>query len=74
MSADGSDYPFIESRTQAPFTGLKGVEDLVTSKGLELLRRKLGARFKAGIVIYSGEHTLPVADRIWAVPLSGLWQ
>ena len=43
-------------------------------RGLELLRRKLGARFKAGIVVYSGEHTLPIADRIWAVPLSGLWQ
>jgi len=43
-------------------------------RGLELLRRKLGARFKAGVVVYSGEHTLPMADRIWAVPLSGLWQ
>lgn len=43
-------------------------------RGLELLRRKLGTRFKAGIVVYSGEHTLPIADRIWAVPLSGLWQ
>lgn len=43
-------------------------------RGLELLRRKLGTRFKAGIVVYSGEHTLPLGDRIWAVPLSGLWQ
>lgn len=43
-------------------------------RGLELLRRRLGTRFKAGIVVYSGEHTLPMADRIWAVPLSGLWQ
>ncbi len=43
-------------------------------RGLELLRAKLGDRFKAGIVVYSGAHTLPMADRIWAVPLSGLWQ
>jgi uncharacterized protein len=43
-------------------------------RGLELLRAKLGARFKAGIVVYSGEHTLPLADRVWALPLSGLWQ
>ncbi len=42
--------------------------------GLRLLRDKLGSRFKAGVVIYSGEHTLPVDDRIWAVPISGLWQ
>jgi len=43
-------------------------------RGLELLRTKLGARFKAGIVVYSGEHTLPMGDRIWALPLAGLWQ
>jgi predicted AAA+ superfamily ATPase len=42
-------------------------------RGLELLRAKLGDRFKAGIVVYSGAHTLPMAARIWALPLSGLW-
>lgn len=44
------------------------------TRGLRLLRDKFGARFKAGIVVYSGEHTLPFGDRIWAVPVSGLWQ
>jgi uncharacterized protein len=44
------------------------------ARGLHLLRDKLGSRFKAGIVVYSGEHTLPLGDRIWAVPISGLWQ
>jgi uncharacterized protein len=44
------------------------------ARGLRLLRDKLGTRFKIGVVIYSGEHTLPVEDRIWAVPISGLWQ
>lgn len=44
------------------------------ARGLILLRDRLGPRFKAGVVIYSGEHTLPLGDRIWAVPLSGLWQ
>jgi hypothetical protein len=34
------------------------------TRGLRLLRDKLGPRFKAG-VIYSGEHTLPSGDRIW---------
>lgn len=43
-------------------------------RGLEHLRSKLGARFKAGVVVYSGEHTLPLGDRLWALPLSGLWQ
>ena len=43
------------------------------ARGLHLLRDKLGPRFKTGIVIYSGEHTLPLGDRTWAVPVSGLW-
>jgi len=37
-----------------------------------LLRAKLGDSFKAGIVVYSGAHTPPMADRIWALPLSEL--
>ncbi|MGH2852293.1 MAG: ATP-binding protein [Solirubrobacteraceae bacterium] len=44
------------------------------ARGLRLLRDKLGERFRTGIVVYSGEHTLPLDDRIWAVPVSGLWQ
>jgi uncharacterized protein len=44
------------------------------ARGLLLLRDKLGARFKTGIIVYSGEHTLPIGERIWAVPISGLWQ
>jgi hypothetical protein len=44
------------------------------ARGLRLLRDRLGARFKIGIIVYSGEHTLPLGERIWAVPISGLWQ
>jgi len=43
-------------------------------RGLRVLRDKLGERFKAGVVVYSGEHTLPIDDRIWALPISGLWK
>jgi uncharacterized protein len=49
----------------------------VTSKdfaGLRHLRDRLGGRFKAGVVLYTGEHTLPFGDRLTAVPLCGLWQ
>ncbi len=41
--------------------------------GLRYLRDKLGARFKAGALIYTGADTLPFGDRLAAVPLSGLW-
>lgn len=42
-------------------------------RGLRHLRDKLGARFKAGVVLYTGERTVPFEDRLAAVPLSGLW-
>jgi hypothetical protein len=41
--------------------------------GLRYLRDKLGARFKAGVVLYTGADTLPFGDRLAAVPVSGLW-
>ena len=42
--------------------------------GLRHLRDKLGERFKAGALIYTGSRTLPFGDRLAAVPVSGLWQ
>lgn len=44
------------------------------SLGLRHLRDKLGARFKAGVVLYTGSNTLQLDDRVWAVPLAGLWK
>jgi uncharacterized protein len=41
--------------------------------GLRHLRDKLGARFKAGVVLYTGKQTLSFGDRLSAVPLCGLW-
>jgi predicted AAA+ superfamily ATPase len=41
--------------------------------GLRYLRDKLGPRFKAGVVLHTGAHTLPFGDRLAAVPVSGLW-
>lgn len=42
-------------------------------KWLAALRDARGKRFKAGIVVYSGEQTIPLGERLWAVPYSGLW-
>lgn len=41
--------------------------------GLKHLRDSLGERFRAGAVLYCGSQTLPAGNRLWAVPLSGLW-
>lgn len=43
-------------------------------RGLRLLRERAGERFRCGILLHAGPETLPLADRIWAVPIAGLWQ
>ncbi len=40
---------------------------------LERLRDARGASFKAGIVVHSGAQTIPLGDRLWAVPYAALW-
>ncbi len=42
-------------------------------RGLRRLALLAGERFTAGIILYDGEQTLPVGQRLWAVPLSTLW-
>jgi uncharacterized protein len=42
-------------------------------RALAKLRDRVGARFRAGVVIHSGRQTIPLGDRLWAIPLSGLW-
>jgi hypothetical protein len=43
------------------------------ARGLIYLRDRLGDRFRCGMVLYAGRATLPLGDRLWAVPLEGLW-
>jgi predicted AAA+ superfamily ATPase len=42
-------------------------------KWLKKLAESRRDSFKAGIVIYAGEQTLPLGARLWAVPYGGLW-
>jgi predicted AAA+ superfamily ATPase len=37
------------------------------------LRDNRPDRFKAGVILYTGSRTIPLGERIWAVPVSGLW-
>lgn len=43
------------------------------ARGLRYLRDRVGERFAAGAVLYTGASTVPLDDRIAAVPLSALW-
>lgn len=43
-------------------------------KPMERLRDATGERFRAGILICATTQTTPLGDRLWAVPISGLWE
>jgi predicted AAA+ superfamily ATPase len=42
-------------------------------KWVAKLRDQRKDGFRAGAILYTGEQTIPLGDRLWAVPLSGLW-
>ena len=42
-------------------------------RGLRKLAGLAGDRFKMGVLLYDGDETMPLGDRIWAAPLSTLW-
>ena len=42
-------------------------------RALERLREAKGKRFRCGVLLYTGEVTVPLGDRLFAVPISGLW-
>ncbi len=44
------------------------------AKWLVWLRDLIGDRFELGLVLYTGSHPLRLAERIFALPLSYLWQ
>ncbi len=43
------------------------------TRGLAKLRDAVGTGFVGGAVIHTGDRTLPLGDRLWGVPISGLW-
>lgn len=42
-------------------------------RGLKKLASVAGEKFKMGVLLYDGDETMPVGNRIWAAPLSSLW-
>ncbi|MBB4660789.1 ATP-binding protein [Conexibacter arvalis] len=55
---------------------VKAAATVATSdtRGLRYLRDRLGDRFVCGVVLCTGRATVPLGERLWAVPLSGLWR
>ncbi len=44
------------------------------ARTLAAFRDRFGPRFTIGLVIHAGAHTLPLGERLWAVPVSTLWR
>jgi len=42
-------------------------------RGLKKLANLAGDQFTAGVLLYDGDETMPLASNIWAAPLSTLW-
>jgi hypothetical protein len=70
----------IDCILEAPDGRVVGVEVKAAStlnghdfKHLALARERLGDRFVAGVVFYTGPRPLPFGDRLMALPISVLW-
>ncbi|MCL2253913.1 MAG: ATP-binding protein [Lachnospiraceae bacterium] len=42
--------------------------------GLKLLKELLGNRFLCGLLLYTGKDVTPLGERLYAVPISTIWQ
>lgn len=67
----------IEDRRTGQIAGLeiKLTSTPVASQARHLagLRDRLGERFTVGLLVHAGVHSLPLGDRLWAVPATSLW-
>ncbi len=43
------------------------------TEGLKYLKDVSGGQFQLGVVLYAGFESMPLAQNIWALPLSALW-
>ncbi len=76
---DGAEIDLIVSDRR---TGeLAGVEVKLTAtptqrhaRTLAGFAQRFGSRFTVGLVVHAGRHTLPLGERLWAVPVSALWR
>lgn len=41
--------------------------------GLKHLKDIAGDKFRAGILLHSGQEILPMGERLWAMPISMVW-
>lgn len=75
---DGAEVDVVLERSPRELAGIevKAGATVTASdfRGLRKLQQAAGSRFKAGVVLYDGEVTLPFGEGLHAVPLRCLWE
>jgi uncharacterized protein len=74
---DGREVDVILERHDGAIVGIEAKAAATVGpadfRGLTHVRDALGDRFKAGVVLYTGANSVSFGDRLFAVPLEGLW-
>jgi predicted AAA+ superfamily ATPase len=67
LESRGGDIACIEVKAAASF-------EPGDWRSMAALRDERRNSFRCGVLLYTGERTLPLGERLWAVPISGLWE
>lgn len=76
-SASGREVDFILETRSRHIVGIEVKSSATVSSsdfdGLVEVKSLLGKKFVRGIVMYTGNNTVPFGENLYAVPISGLW-
>jgi predicted AAA+ superfamily ATPase len=75
---DGDEVDLVVERADGTVAGVEvkasGRVVPEDARGLRKLRNTLAQRFRAGVVLYTGEHAYSMEERIFVVPVDHLWR
>jgi predicted AAA+ superfamily ATPase len=74
---DGHEVDFVIENAQGRVVGIEVKAGATVRdgdlRGLRKLAALAGDRFVGGVVLHDGAQTLPMGERLWLAPVSGLW-
>ena len=77
-TSNGKEVDFVLENKKSEIIGIEVKSSASVKKeylsGLNKLQELCKEKFKKGIILYTGKETLPLADKIWAVPIKRLWK
>ena len=77
-SATGQEVDFVLETASGHLVGVEvkaaASVDARAFDGLKRLQQAVGDRWRAGVVIYTGDQTVPFGEHLWAQPVSALWE